>query len=27
VLPENSQEIVLLFLDTKFRLTPEQVFG
>lgn len=27
VLPENSQEIVVLFLDTKFRLTPEQVFG
>mmetsp|Transcript_3873 Transcript_3873/g.5328 ORF Transcript_3873/g.5328 Transcript_3873/m.5328 type:complete len:453 (+) Transcript_3873:62-1420(+) len=25
VLPENSQEVVVLFLDTKFRLTPEQV--
>jgi hypothetical protein len=24
VLPENSEEIVVLYLDTKFRLKPEQ---
>ena len=27
VLPENKEEIVVLYLDTKFRLKPEQASG